>query len=365
MTSEREFVGARLELARAFQHVTLTQLAATVSVSAPLLSMYENGLRKQPAVDLVDALARALKVAPGFFFEPLRDIWTEAECSFRRRAVTPEGLKKRARAHGTLIGLVVQQLAEHLRFPAYNVPAIKATTNPEVEDAARTCREHWKVGLGPITHIGRIAERNGVVLVQHLRHADKIDAFARRGVYSMIVLNTARVSTSRWIFDVAHELGHFVLHPGIETGAKETEHQANLFAASLLLPRKTFGREFASRPFSWAHVFDLKRRWSASAGAIVRHAHYLGLLDAIGYRRAYQYMSAQGWTKKEPHEPSFVGPEWLPSAFELAAKRFDLTGGALCERLYLMPSLFTDVTGVPVERVPPPIQFKPKLVRSA
>lgn len=360
--SDREFVGARLELARAFKPMTLKTLADTVSVSVSLLSLYEHGLRKQPADDLVQALAAALDVRPEFFCDPLDDIWNEAQCSFRRRAATPEGVKRRARAHGTLIGLVVRELVSaKVKFPSYNVPSISARSHEDMESAADTCRAHWNLGLGPIPHIGRVAERNGVILVQHLKYADKIDAFARRGPFSVIVLNTARTSTSRWIYDIAHELAHFVLHDGIETGSKETEDQANYFASALLLPRKTFGREFGAKPFSWSYIFELKQRWCVSAAAIIRRAFNLHLLDPITYRRCYQYLSFKGWLKREPHEPAFVGPEWLPSAFALAAQRFGISASALCDRLHMNPSTFTAVTGVEIERQPP-ARFRPKLV---
>jgi Zn-dependent peptidase ImmA (M78 family)/transcriptional regulator with XRE-family HTH domain len=362
MTSSTDFVGVRLELARSFQQVTLKRLAETVSVSVASLGNYESGLRKQPPDDLVAALAMALNVRPAFFYEPLSDIWLESQCSFRRRSATPEGMKRRARAHGTLIGLVIRELAAgRVKLPTYNFPAHTASTLPEIEAAADACREQWKLGLGPIEHIGRVAERNGAVLVRHLAHADKIDAFARRGDVSVIVLNVARTSTSRWIFDVAHEIGHFVLHQGIETGSRATENQANSFASALLLPRKTFGREFRARTFSWPHIFELKRRWFASANAIIRRAFDLSLLDPITYRRCYQHMSINGWLKNEPYEPEFVGPEWLPSAFELASKRFGLTAADLCERLSVTHDLFTDVTGVPVQSASP-AHFRPRLV---
>jgi Zn-dependent peptidase ImmA (M78 family)/transcriptional regulator with XRE-family HTH domain len=357
MMCERDFVGARLELARAFRHLTLKSLAETVSVSFGLLSHYENGLRRQPSADLVEALATALKVRPEFFFEPLPEVWNERDCSFRRRIATPEGVKRRARAHGTLIDLVVRELTTKIKFPKYNIPSYSAS---DIEAAADGCRDHWHLGLGPIQHIGRVAERNGAVLVQNLQHADKIDAFARRGQHSIIVLNTARTSTSRWIYDVAHELGHFVLHSGVETGTKQTEDQANEFASALLLPRKTFGREFRDSTFSWAHIFALKRRWCTSAAAIIRRAFDLSLMDAIAYRRCYQYMSAQGWLKREPYEPEFAGAEWLTSAFALASQR-GLTPAVLCDHLHLTPETFQDVTGCPLESEKT-VTFRPKLV---
>src|SRR5688572_4417271 len=118
MMSESGFVGARLELARAFKPLTLKELATTVSVSFGLLSHYENGLRKPASDDVVAALAQALDVKPEFFFQPLTDVWREEECSFRKRVSTPESMKKRARAHGTLLGLVVNELVANVKFPA-------------------------------------------------------------------------------------------------------------------------------------------------------------------------------------------------------------------------------------------------------
>ena len=352
-----EFVGARLALARAFRQITLTKLADSVSATFGLLGHYERGLRKNPRPDLVAALARALGVQPSFFFEPLDDPWLEEECSFRRRVATPEGIKKKARAHGTLVDLVLRELATMVKIPRYDVPSIGARDADAIERAADQCRQAWGLGFGPILHIGRVAELHGVVLIRHLCHADKIDAFSRRGRHSIIVLNTSRPSTSRWIFDVAHELGHFVLHEGVETGSKSTEEQANMFASALLLPRKTFAPEFSAKPFSWARVFAMKERWMTSASAIIRRAFHLSLIDPILYRRCYQHMSARGWLKGEPREPEFVGPEWLPSAFRVARDSFGVGPAELSERLHLTPQTFTAVTGEPIEPAKP-LNFK-------
>ena len=361
MTDVHAFNGARLTLARSFHQFTLKRLAETVSVSLATIGHYERGFRRRPAADFVAALAQALNVRPTFFFAPLTDVWRESECSFRRRAATPEGVKRRARAHGTLIGLVIHELARcGVRLPTYNFPdAAGATSAEAIESAAGLCRQRWGLGQGPISHIGRVAEHNGAILIRHLTHADKIDAFARRSDFGVIVLNMARTSTSRWIFDVAHEIGHFVLHGGIETGSRATEAQANCFASCLLLPRRTFTREFRSSRFSWSHVFSLKRRWRVSAAAIIRRAYDIGLLDAITYRRCYQHMSTRGWLKAEPWEPEFVGPEWLSSAFDLAAMRFGLQSATLCKRLHLERKTFEAVTGTSCARENTLI-FRPK-----
>jgi Zn-dependent peptidase ImmA (M78 family)/transcriptional regulator with XRE-family HTH domain len=347
------FVGVRLETVRGFYGLTLRALGDRVSASPGLLSLYETGQR-EPSDHMADALAEALCVRRGFFYEPLPDVWLEPECSFRHRRTTQEKVKRRARAHGTLIGLVIQHLSRLLRFPAYSVPSIRAASPLQIDDAATECRRHWKLGVDtPILQMGRVLENAGVVLVQHLEHSDKIDAFSRRGEPSVVVLNTARQSPSRWIYDLAHELGHFVLHDGIITGDRETEDQAEYFGGAFLLPRRAFMREFASARISstrsfWAHVFSLKHRWRVSAQAIVRRAYQLDLISAITYRQAFKYASAQGWKGRtpEPGEPDFLGPELLPTAFRKLEQGLGLSIESVCSDLHLTPSTFYELTGI-------------------
>jgi Zn-dependent peptidase ImmA (M78 family) len=177
-----------------------------------------------------------------------------------------------------------------------------------------------------------------------------VDAFSRTGATSVIFLNQGIKSTSRWNYDIAHECGHLVMHSHLRTGSLETESQADRFASALLLPRKAFAREFRTSRFSWDHVFELKRRWRVSAGAIIRRAYDLGLIDAVAYRQAYKYMSFKRWTKGEPFEPDFQQPELLASAISALGSKVSLDLPGLCERLRFTPNTFEDVTGVPVPR---------------
>lgn len=343
------FVRQRLETLRNFYDLTQSELAERAAISHGLVSLFESGARV-PTVDVLRALAEALHVTPEFFQEPIKEVWAEAECSFRHRRTTQIKVKRRARAHGTLVGLVIDHLSTLVRFPAYNVPEIAATSDDEVEAAADSCRRHWQLGSDtPILDIGRVLERAGVVIVQHLEHSDKIDAFSRPGRPSVVVLNTAKTSTSRWIYDLAHELGHLVLHRGRETGDEATELQADRFAAAFLLPTRAFAREFRTAQGGqfWENVFALKRRWRVSAQAIVRRAYQLGLIAAIPYRRACKYISAKGWRSgPEPSEPEFKGPEVLSIALSSIETSLGITARHVCEALHMLPETFVRVTGV-------------------
>jgi Zn-dependent peptidase ImmA (M78 family) len=136
------------------------------------------------------------------------------------------------------------------------------------------------------------------------------------------------------------------MHRGIPTGTVETEDAANKFASAFLMPRKAFANDFQVSGLDWKHIFALKRRWNASAQAIVRRAYELGLLRAAEYRKAYKYMSWEGWTSNgEPDEPTFQEPELLAIALNSLGSKVDLTAEGLCNELHFTRETFKDVTG--------------------
>lgn len=339
------FRGERLLLAREFWGLTQKELGKRVAASGAFISHCENG-KKVPTQEFAKACAEELKFDLSFFYKKIDDPFSEKECSFRHRRSTPEKTKAQIRAHATLIGMVIERLRASFRFPAIDIPKIPISSFEDIEDTAARVRLHWGLGNdAPIWQVGRAMERAGVIIVRHFVKTSKVDAFSREGKTSLIFLNEEISSTSRWNFDIAHECGHLVMHSGIETGDVETEAQADRFASAFLMPRKAFEREFRLSPFSWSHVFDLKRRWHTSAAAIVRRAYDLDLIGAAEYRRHYQYMSYKGWTKGEPVEPEFQNPEVLETAFDALGKEVELTLEELCSDLGFTEETFWRVTG--------------------
>src|SRR6202167_5670421 len=120
------FVGQRLQLAREFRDLTQKQLGEAVVASHALVSLCESGKRTDPATDLVEAFGTVLGFDADFFYEPTGEIFQEDECSFRHRRSTPERLKTRIRAHASLLGMVLERLRRHFKFPALNIPRIPA-----------------------------------------------------------------------------------------------------------------------------------------------------------------------------------------------------------------------------------------------
>ena len=361
-SSSNSFSGKRLQIAREFRRLTQKKLAASVFASPSLLSLAESGKKKDLAPDLVEAIGDVLGFEPEFFYQPITDLFLDQECSFRHRRSATERLKHQLRAHGNLIAMVVERLKNLLAFPHPNVPKISALTNKEIEAAAERCRVEWGLGKGsPILNICRVAEHAGIIVVSHVVETTKVDAFSRSGKTYIIFLNYSIKSSSRWVFDIAHEFGHLVMHSGVPTGEKETERAADRFASAFLMPASAFSREFSMKGFSWKSILQLKQRWRVSAQAIVRRAYDLGLISALNYRYAFQDMSAKGWRSKgEPFEPTFEDPEMFHVALNALGSKVKVTLDMLCGELHFTPKTFYDVTGVQIPKptLPPVLTFK-------
>lgn len=105
--------------------------------------------------------------------------------------------------------------------------------------------------------------------------------FIRKDGYSLIGINN-KEPLARQRFTIAHELGHYFLHPnkntfidyrdnktGIERTPKEV--QANMFAAALLMPRKKLEKDFmgiARNGFHEDHLLSLAQKYNVSKDAM-------------------------------------------------------------------------------------------------
>ncbi|HEM2008265.1 TPA: ImmA/IrrE family metallo-endopeptidase, partial [Listeria monocytogenes] len=101
-----------------------------------------------------------------------------------------------------------------------------------------------------------------------------------------IILGNKKKSAVRRNFDLAHELGHLLLHYKIDMDSltkdehKKIEKEANDFAAFFLLPKEQFLKDFSiikkkSNPESY---LDLKMKYMVSIGSLEYRAYKLGLL---------------------------------------------------------------------------------------
>jgi Zn-dependent peptidase ImmA (M78 family)/DNA-binding XRE family transcriptional regulator len=334
----RAFQGRRLRLARLFQGLTLAELGESVAASRQYMQRLENE-SVSPSQLMVDALVETLKTEPSFFFEPLASEVYAEECHFRKLRTTPQHIRDRALAYGTIFTSLVSYFEKELRLPTINIAPIKVHSREDIERAAEECRRRWKLRLdAPIDNMSRTLESVGCVVTVFDGVSDKIDAFSFYRDRPVIVRNIAKNSTSRARFDLAHECGHLVMHRDFEVGDPALEEQANQFASAFLLPRGAFLREFKTGiRLNWNELFLMKKRWGVSIDALVRRAYDLQLLSAVQYRSANIYISRNWRSHGEPPEtePAPESMDIIPDAFELLGQIKGITPSDVASRLGL------------------------------
>lgn len=307
------FLGERLRQAREAQGLTVTTLAERIGKSKQAVSRYENGVDR-PSGEVILALAHVLDQPAQFFSLPLDRSQPQGVTFFRRlKRVTGPELRRAAAWRSWLEDLTLF-LEEYVAFPEEDLPQDFAFKTYHdlldltlIDDIALALRKHWRLGFGPIEHLIRTVERNGILVSRFDVGADDIDAYSFRAANGrgVVALNDYKVNYFRSRFDLAHELGHLVLHPSVtpeELDNAQTyerlEKQAHRFASALLLPAEPFLHDARSTDLD--ALLLLKEKWGVSIGAIL---HRLLDLDVIGrddYERLRRTMTKRRWLKREP-----------------------------------------------------------------
>lgn len=352
------FNGGQLRLARHYWGATLQEVADAIGKTRQFASQLETGKAK-PSIDdpVVSALAEMHRVMPPFFFKPSGRQIAEEQAHFRKLATTKASTKQTVLARGSVFDEVVEYIDKRVRLPAVDFPDYSgAETAEEIERAAERVRLHWELGLGPIAHMVRVVERAGAVVAFFREASTEVDALSITSRRPVIVRNDAKRSPFRQRFDIAHELGHLVLHEGHVTGDRKTEGEANRFASAFLLPRSTFLKVFPRRGsrLDWAGIRDLKLTFMVSKAAILYRAKSLGLLDDAQYKSAVITLKNRGEAIEEaedalvPKEDS----EIIVQALEVLRRGHGIGLPKLASDLDVTPEFLANIITLPAQYPP-------------
>ena len=320
-----QFNPARLTLARELRGFQKKELAEKLSVSPSAVTQFEAG-RVRPNKETLVKLSWVLGVPVEFFrYKPkdVKPIPTDA-CHFRSLRASTQQERRRVLAAGTILIELIQLLEEHVEFPSEDISAMTAKIQPqktaEIESFAAKVRSEWNLGQGPIKNMVDLLESHGVLIFIIPGHSERLDAFSLwYAGRPCIFISSDKGSSSRSRFDLAHELGHLLMHADVIPGNKDLERQADAFASAFLLPYEAFLPECPRRMNwgDWGHFIELKKRWKTSIAALLYRARSIGCLSEATYRRAFMNMNKQGMRKKEPAEPPTETPKLIIQAMEL------------------------------------------------
>ncbi|MEU7120388.1 helix-turn-helix domain-containing protein [Streptomyces zaomyceticus] len=346
--ASRLFDGRRLTLARQLIGLRKNALAVKIDKSPTAVAAYESNT-KRPAPATVAQLCLTLGVEPGFFLPgPHQTTSSDAVPHFRSLRSTTQLARDQAFAYGVISGDVGAALERHVEFPEPNLPRLSVDVEDESstlpEEAARLLRKHWGIGSGPVGHLVRLAENHGVVVVFSPTQTAAVDAYSfDDGYRPTVVLNPAKEDYYRQRFDVAHELGHLVMHVDAEPGSKVVENQAHRFAAELLLPEDELHDLLPSKA-DWRSLAKLKETYGVSLQALLYRSRSLGVMGDVTYRNAVAYLSAKGWRRREPGEmPAVEQPSLYPKAVEILSS-VGMDELSLAKESRVTPGIFRTVT---------------------
>ncbi len=340
-----EFIGLNLKLARLFNGLSLQELGDSIDLSKQFLSRLESGVER-PTIILEETLAKKLDVFPEFFRHVDSMPISDEQCHFRKQLTTKVSLHQIARAKGEMLKRLVNILDMELDLPSYNFKETEPTTTELIELAAERCRVDWGLGFGPISSMVRVAENAGAVVMRIKEMAPEVDAISFATKRPVIALNAEGKSACRARFAIAHEIGHFSLHIGVQTGDRLTESQANRFASSFLMPRSIFISECqraikGTRFLNWSVMSEIKMRWGVSKAAILYRGRQLGVFSEDQYRSGVITLNRHGEARAEDEDKNMLieEPEVLMDGLRILEQSCGMSKAAVARSMKVQPKI--------------------------
>ena len=337
------FAGSRLVAIRELLGQTQAEVAEATGISSSALSQAERGDTTLSAARIALA-ASYLGVSPeAFALQPEPRVALQPQFRHLRRTPRREQRKAERLVHAT--AQVARVLREAVRFPETFDFRCPISPDRPIEDVFQQVEEaalQTRVELGiaadePIAgEVIDCLEQGGITVVRD-PHTDRhIDAYSAIVDDLPIIVLDGRDDSSwdRDNFNLAHELGHLVMHRGSELtpGTRSVEAQAHRFAGAFLGPAAALGPHLPAE-LDWGLYLRLKREWGLSMAALVRRAKDLGVIDDSTYTRAMKQRSSYGWQRVEPGygERARPAPQFLSKAATLA----DMSTAQLAGRAHL------------------------------
>ena len=339
-----------IALARESRGWTQRDLATAIRAAQGTVAKYELGAIPVPDYH-VDALCRSLNYDRALFEQPGLLVGLGGDFLYRKRAKLAMKKQRRVEAEANIRKLQVMRLlrgaAVEERYPLPTLPLDEFPGHPgkAPAKAAQETRRAFRLPRGPVRNLTRVLENAGAIIFTVDFGTDLIDGTNIRlpGLPPLLFLN-AKVAGERHRFNLAHELGHAVMHfSTASTG--DPEEEANAFAQEFLMPKEEIRSDL--RNLNLAGAMRLKSVWGVSMAAIIRRAYELKEISEATYRRMFTQMGANNMRTVEPGPLPFEEPEAFSQLLELHRTKLGFSDDDM-RRL-----LFTDQMGeMPVPKAP-------------
>ncbi|MDR4970566.1 spr1629 family repressor/antitoxin [Bacillus toyonensis] len=370
------FVGTNLTNIRILHGYTRKQLSEMLEITEQAVWQYENGYMS-PKLEVINELKRIFKVKSKYFYS--EDFLGEngksniQQCHIAYRAEIMNSAQKNQSEAKTMefLSSFLSIIEKKLHYPPNEIVALREKViqyltrsnedrKLQIERVASMAREFLEIGNKSNINLLFLLEKKGMFVFEKAI-GERIDAYSlwSEDGRPFIMLGNLKKSAARRNFDLAHELGHLLLHYKVEFSSldnkahREHEQEANLFAGAFLLPEKEFTADFnlLSKNSAPDSYIDLKKKWIVSIQALAYRAHSLGLLDYQKYRYFNIKLNKQGYKIREPldDEIKIMKPGKVKSILQLLFDRNYLSLGTLLDTLKVDVEFLSNLTGIEKE----------------
>ncbi len=292
----QSFNPTRLTLARERRGFTKQALADQCEVSRRTVSAWEAGDVDNPPVDII---AKSLGFPKAFFYTDDPWLIPEESVSFRALSSMLARQVDRVLATASLAIEFSRWMDRHYTTPPVDLPDLSESRSLEPAIAAESVRSIWGIYEHPVKDVLLLLEKKGIRVFSLPVSDREVDAFSFwDDERPFIFLDTGRTS-ERMRFDLAHELGHLLLHRQSRLRSRDVEQQAHDFASSFLIPADALYSQITGQ-LRFDDIFKLKKYWKVSAVAMLQRLWHLRIISEWHYRSWIVELSKQGYRTAEP-----------------------------------------------------------------
>lgn len=314
---QKTFNPSKLTKARIARGLTKKELAERTGISRQMISNYELGKTHPGATNLLAIVAEL--DFPYHYFTSESKRFYEGATFFRSQSAATKRVRDMQSIRLEFQKEIYDLLSRYVHFPDLILPDILMKnvhdiTEKDIENKAKELRKLWGLGKDlPIANLIETAEIHGIIVVESNMSDDKLDAVSEWiEDRPFVMLTDNGESAVRRRFNVAHELGHLLLHGDIESIHDYTpqelkniiEKQANYFASCLLLPETGFLNSLLSTNLDF--YIELKKYWKVSIQAMILRTYQLELINDDQKLYLFKKIAYNKWKKHEPLDDEFV-----------------------------------------------------------
>ncbi|HHP9139881.1 TPA: helix-turn-helix domain-containing protein [Listeria monocytogenes] len=363
------FFGEKLQSVRELNGLSRKELADKLNLSEQAIWQYENQYTV-PKFEVANELKKVFNVKAQFFYtEPFATNISKVE-SIAYRAEDREARKK-TKMETTFIDFTsyfLDKFESKLNLPASPLPSLRdesiqlynmsMETNDrllQLEKIAENARKRLDVQSN--SELLYKLELSGIYILEK-NMGTSIDAYSTWTSQEkpFIILGNKKKSAVRRNFDLAHELGHLLLHYKIDMDSltkdehKIIEKEANDFASFFLLPKEQFLKDFStiSKKSNPESYLDLKMKYMVSIGALEYRAYKMGLLTFEENRYFYATLNRKDYKKNEPldEDIAIIRPGKVRSLLDLIFKNHLFSLNDILNDYYIDRSFLESLFGI-------------------